>query len=217
MSGTRRCSRGAARTGARDWPGSSGAAAAAGSAIVRASPVVRRRPRSAQGPRLSRTARTARTVLDLRGGCRPIDTCGEDPRRSTLRRMPRSVRTLLVVLAAVAVWLVATPASASAPLCDSRGASGLAPPPTLDLQNASVDVGMSPDACPDGVERDRELPPGPRPRSAPPRPPWRASSPSIRAHHGRPLRRMESSHQPRAGRHRQARRPRPAWKRPPRG
>jgi|HubBroStandDraft_2_1064218.scaffolds.fasta_scaffold130802_2 hypothetical protein len=68
--------------------------------------------------------------------------------------MPRSVRTLLVALAAVAVWLVASPASAAAPLCDNRGASGMAPPPTLDLQNASVDIGMSPDACPDGVERD---------------------------------------------------------------
>ncbi len=68
--------------------------------------------------------------------------------------MPRSVRTLLVTLAALAVWLVAWPASAAAPLCDSRGASGFAPPPTLDPQEASVDVGMSPDACPDGVERD---------------------------------------------------------------
>jgi hypothetical protein len=68
--------------------------------------------------------------------------------------MPRSVRTLLVALVALALWLVASPASASAPLCDDRGASGLAPPPTLDLQNASVDVGMSPDSCPDGVERD---------------------------------------------------------------
>jgi hypothetical protein len=68
--------------------------------------------------------------------------------------MSRTVRTLLVVLAALAVWLVAWPASAAAPLCDDRGASGFAPPPTLDTPNASVDVGMSPDACTDGVERD---------------------------------------------------------------
>jgi hypothetical protein len=68
--------------------------------------------------------------------------------------MPRSVRTLLVAFAALAVWLVAWPASAAAPLCDDRAASGFAPAPTLDPQNASVDVGMSPDSCPDGVERD---------------------------------------------------------------
>jgi hypothetical protein len=68
--------------------------------------------------------------------------------------MHRSVRTLLVALTAVAVWLVAWPASAAAPFCDARGASGFAPPPILDRQDASVDVGASPDTCPDGVERD---------------------------------------------------------------
>jgi hypothetical protein len=68
--------------------------------------------------------------------------------------MPRSARTLLVAITALAVWLVAWPASAAAPLCDGRGASGFAPPPILDPQDASVDVGMSPDSCPDGVERD---------------------------------------------------------------
>jgi hypothetical protein len=68
--------------------------------------------------------------------------------------MPRWVRTSLVAFAALAVWLVAWPASAAAPLCDDRAASGFAPPPTLDPQDASVDIGMSPDTCPDGVERD---------------------------------------------------------------
>jgi hypothetical protein len=68
--------------------------------------------------------------------------------------MPRSVRTLLVAFAALAVWLVAWPASAAAPICDYRGASAFAPSPTLDPQDASIDIGMTPDACPDGVERD---------------------------------------------------------------
>jgi len=61
---------------------------------------------------------------------------------------------MLVAFAALAVWLVAWPASAAAPMCDDRGASAFAPSPTLDPQDASVDIGMTPDACPDGVERD---------------------------------------------------------------
>jgi len=45
----------------------------------------------------------------------------------------------------LAAWLVARPASASAPLCDERGASALAPAPVLDTPGGSVDVGERPD------------------------------------------------------------------------
>ena len=68
--------------------------------------------------------------------------------------MPRWVRTTLVAFAALAVWLVARPASAAAPICDDRGASAFAPSPTLDPQDASVDLGMSPEGCLDGASRD---------------------------------------------------------------
>jgi|HubBroStandDraft_2_1064218.scaffolds.fasta_scaffold683693_1 hypothetical protein len=61
--------------------------------------------------------------------------------------MARSVRMLVVALVALAAWLVAGTAMAAAPLCDDRGASALAPPPTLDTPNESIDIGMSPEAC----------------------------------------------------------------------
>jgi hypothetical protein len=61
--------------------------------------------------------------------------------------MPTWARTLVLVAVALAVWLVERPASAAAPFCDDRGAIMLAPPPTLDPLDASIDVGTSSDVC----------------------------------------------------------------------
>jgi hypothetical protein len=61
--------------------------------------------------------------------------------------MPSWMRTLALVAVTLAVWLAVAPASAAAPLCDPRAASGFAPPPTLDAPAASVDVGDSSDSC----------------------------------------------------------------------
>lgn len=61
--------------------------------------------------------------------------------------MSRPVRTLFVALVALSAWLMAGSAFAAAPLCDDRGASALAPPPTLDTPNASIDVGSGSEAC----------------------------------------------------------------------
>ena len=66
---------------------------------------------------------------------------------------------MFAALAAFAVWLVALPSLAStpttyranydAPLCDDRGATVVAPPPTLVTVNTILD-GIAPDtACPD--------------------------------------------------------------------
>jgi hypothetical protein len=61
--------------------------------------------------------------------------------------MSRPVRTLVVALVALAAWLVAGTAIAAAPICDVRGASAFAPPPTLDTPNESIDIGTGPEAC----------------------------------------------------------------------
>ena len=76
-------------------------------------------------------------------------------------------RPLLVVLAALAVWLVARPARAAAPLCDDRGASSLAPAPTLDTPNASIDIGMGPEPCQVQVELDASFHQGRAPNPLP--------------------------------------------------
>jgi len=81
--------------------------------------------------------------------------------------MPAGFRPILVVLAALAVWLVAWPASAAAPLCDDRGASRLAPPPTLDTPNVSIDIGMGSDACGLHVEREASFHQGRTPNPLP--------------------------------------------------
>jgi len=51
----------------------------------------------------------------------------------------RFARLIASVCAAAIVLLVAFPAAASAPRCDSRGAITFAPPPTLDEPNVSID------------------------------------------------------------------------------
>jgi hypothetical protein len=81
--------------------------------------------------------------------------------------MPPSLRPLLAVLAALAVWLVAWPAAAAvAPLCDGRGASALAPAPTLDAPDASIDVGGA-EGCVDLLERDHSFHQGRAPKPLP--------------------------------------------------
>jgi hypothetical protein len=81
--------------------------------------------------------------------------------------MAPAFRPLLMVLAALAVWLVAWPAVAAAPICDSRGASALAPAPTLDTPDASIDVSKGPDACVDMLERDDGFHQGRAPKPLP--------------------------------------------------
>jgi hypothetical protein len=61
------------------------------------------------------------------------------------------------------VWLVARPAAASAPLCDDRGASALAPLPVLDAPNASLNVGEHAEGCDEAGARDKAYHRGDRP------------------------------------------------------
>ncbi len=61
--------------------------------------------------------------------------------------MKARVRALLTAAMAVVVWLVATPARAAAPQCDTRGATTFAPAPTLDPPQASIDIGDGNDPC----------------------------------------------------------------------
>jgi len=78
-------------------------------------------------------------------------------------------RPVVIVLAVLVVWLVPRVAQAAAPLCDDRGAITFAPPPTLDAQSASVDVGSPVSGC---FERaavagyDQGSAPNPAPQSA---------------------------------------------------
>jgi hypothetical protein len=73
------------------------------------------------------------------------------------------VRRLVTLACLMAAWLVVRPAAASAPLCDDRGASMLAPMPVLDAPNASVDVGDYDGGCEGWVGRDHEYQRGERP------------------------------------------------------
>ncbi|MEO8874202.1 MAG: hypothetical protein ABI461_01340 [Polyangiaceae bacterium] len=52
-------------------------------------------------------------------------------------------RRLLVAALATVIWLIAPSAHAAAPRCDVRAATTFGPTPTLETQNASVDVGNS--------------------------------------------------------------------------
>ena len=61
--------------------------------------------------------------------------------------LPRWARLFVAFAAAFAVWAIATPARASAPLCDPRGATVIAPAPQLQQPETSIDIGVSPDEC----------------------------------------------------------------------
>ena len=97
--------------------------------------------------------------------------CSAPGRRSTLRDMGSWARPAVIVLAVLVVWLAPRAARAAAPLCDDRGAITFAPPPTLDAQSASIDVGSPASAC---FERtavagyDQGSAPNPAPQSAQP-------------------------------------------------
>ncbi len=68
----------------------------------------------------------------------------------------RAARAVLFAGTMIAVWLIASPAlAASAPLCDDRGATGLAPPPALQSpEDAFVRArSIAPD-CFGGATRD---------------------------------------------------------------
>jgi hypothetical protein len=58
-----------------------------------------------------------------------------------LRRWTRFVLTAALGLA---LWLACGDARASAPMCDHRGASANAPPPTLDTPQTSVEIDAVP-------------------------------------------------------------------------
>jgi len=50
------------------------------------------------------------------------------------------LRTLLTLATLTVVWLVVSPASAMAPVCDPRGAVGFAPPPQIQDEERSLDI-----------------------------------------------------------------------------
>jgi hypothetical protein len=52
----------------------------------------------------------------------------------------RSTRLVVAFAAALVAWLVATPARASAPFCDPRGATMIAPAPVLQSRQTSLDA-----------------------------------------------------------------------------
>ena len=55
-------------------------------------------------------------------------------------RFGQLLRTVIVVLVALATWLVTSPARAEAPMCDPRGATTFAPAPLLDTSDDAVGV-----------------------------------------------------------------------------
>jgi len=60
----------------------------------------------------------------------------------------RWARLFVAMATALVAWLVAAPAYASAPLCDVRGATSIAPAPQLQEPLTSLDVGAPDDnAC----------------------------------------------------------------------
>ncbi len=70
-------------------------------------------------------------------------------------RFGQTLRLIVSTIAALALWLVASPAFAgeegtgrsAAPQCDTRGATTFAPAPTLDPPQASIDVGDDDATC----------------------------------------------------------------------
>ena len=67
------------------------------------------------------------------------------PNSTPVKLYGRTLTLALSLLAAIAVWLVAPAARASGPQCDIRGATVIAPSPTLDTQGGSIDA--TPDSC----------------------------------------------------------------------
>jgi hypothetical protein len=91
------------------------------------------------------------------------------------------VRALLTFAAALAVWLVASPARAAAPLCDKRGAAMPAPAPTLQPTPPSLEMSVA--SCGDteapGDAVDRGQAPPELPTVSSPAPASCASDPPV--------------------------------------
>jgi hypothetical protein len=73
------------------------------------------------------------------------------------------VRRLVTLACVLAAWLVVRPAAASAPVCDDRGASALAPEPVLDAGSATLDVGEHDSGCDAWLAGGHAYRPGQRP------------------------------------------------------
>ena len=56
-------------------------------------------------------------------------------------------RLMVAFAAALAVWAIAIPAFAAAPMCDPHGATGVAPAPQLQQPETSIDLGVAADDC----------------------------------------------------------------------
>jgi len=89
------------------------------------------------------------------------------------------VRRCLTVASLLAVWLVVRPAAAAAPVCDERGASMVAPAPTLDTPDSSVDVGEHLDGCEAWLSAGKEYKQGGRPSTAAAAPDVDATVPAV--------------------------------------
>ena len=77
-------------------------------------------------------------------------------------------RLFVAFAAALAVWAIASPAFAAAPLCDPHGATGIAPAPQLQQPETSIDVGEAPDECGNTCEATATIDDGRAPEPAPP-------------------------------------------------
>jgi hypothetical protein len=66
-----------------------------------------------------------------------------------MRRLRQILRAVVASSLALALWTLARPALAvSAPFCDDRGASAIAPPPTLEAPDVGVRRAHITAACP---------------------------------------------------------------------
>jgi hypothetical protein len=114
---------------------------------------------------------------------------------------PRLVRAVLFGATALALWLVAVPAFAAesaeseadaraaraaanaAPMCDDRGATRLAPPPSLVADGPSLEVGPAPASCNGSITAGEQATPsdGDPSQNVPNGSEWLATFPSTHA------------------------------------
>ena len=117
----------------------------------------------------------------------------------------RLVRLIVAFAAALAAWLVVTPALAgsgmSAPQCDARGAITFAPPPQLQPAQQSIDATDDELSCVErmlageGLRQGNSPPPSPtatEPVAAPPVPTLPAFAPTVLGPELEPLSRAPS-------------------------
>ena len=91
------------------------------------------------------------------------------PIHTPRRMLSRWARLFVTFAAALAVWAVATPARAAAPMCDPRGATGIAPAPQLQQPQTSLDVAAPDEDCGDVTAVTTTLDHGRAPEPVPPR------------------------------------------------